>query len=285
MRKLLKYDLKALFPIWGISTAAILIFYVIGSFALRGFVAMVTAPDTYEPTLAELLYFLGSMGTMILIGICFVAYPILNTVFILKRFYTHFYTDQGYLTFTLPVKRTQLVGAKLVSALTCMVTSFMLILLGILVMALFGSDPHAVINAAVIDAITVFFNEAWMTVGGWLPIYVAEALLLLVLLFAVEILFIYTCITLGAVWAKKNKILVAFLIYYISGMVFSPILQFFNIFAIESGFAQQLGDMETPTLCAFAAVLLLLLITIFAAVSWLLYYFNVRLLHKKLNLA
>ncbi len=285
MRKLLKYDLKALFPIWGISTAVIVVFYFLGIFAMRGIVDMFNTPDSYEPPFAQIIYQLGSIGAFFLIVIGFVAYPILNYVFILKRFYTHFYTDQGYLTFTLPVKRTQLMGSKLLSALICMMSSFLLMLGGILVIALFGSDPQALVNREVLTFLSNMFTELWLRVGGWLPVYVVEVLLLLILFFTVDILFVYTCITLGAVWSKRYKILVAFLIYYLSGMVLSPLMQFLSVFIFGSSPFYRLEYMDTPSVCVFAGALMLLIVAVMATVAWLLYYLNVRLLHKKLNLA
>ena len=177
MRKLLKYDLKSLFPMWGISSLALLAFFVIGAVSLRGYNAYYK--NLFKPgVLAEICNTLCSLGIMLTI-VAFGVYALLNLFFTLQRFYTHFYTDQGYLTFTLPVKRTDLLTSKVRAGFLCLGASGLFMLLGIAVIALFGGDPKQPINMELIRSFQQFFVEGWKQIGGWLIVYVVQAILLL----------------------------------------------------------------------------------------------------------
>ena len=99
LRKVLKYDLGAIFKLWLIMSITSLLLGALGGVALR--VIMTPNPDLGAT------HFDGwdSIATMFLgisvIGI--IAYMIITFIFVIYRYYQNFFTDEGYLTFTLPV--------------------------------------------------------------------------------------------------------------------------------------------------------------------------------------
>ena len=102
LRKLLKYDLKAIFKFWWI---------VFGGFCDN-------ILNTYEGD-AWSVYLMMSMGS--LSGTFLnLALPVVTFVLIFIRFYKNFFTDEGYLTFTLPVSRRKLMLSKIISGTTAL---------------------------------------------------------------------------------------------------------------------------------------------------------------------
>ena len=106
LKKLLKYDLKSVFKYWWIAAIASL-----GLSAAGGFCISVMMAEKDVPALIAVLIVLTLLFSII--GI--VAFSILSYILLYVRFYKNFFTDEGYLTFTLPVKRSQLLNSKLIT--------------------------------------------------------------------------------------------------------------------------------------------------------------------------
>ena len=101
LKKLLKYDLKAVFKYWWIAAISTLGLSVLGGFAvtvLRDTVS--TEPEKKVPIILEIL----SSIALPLVYLGFIALGILTVIMIFARYYKNFFSDEGYLTFTLPVK-------------------------------------------------------------------------------------------------------------------------------------------------------------------------------------
>ena len=106
--KLLKNDLKAVFKYWWISAIISIALSFFGSF-LIGFLRNY---DGYSPMLG----ILSILGIMLIIG-GLSAFSLLSFIFVIIRFYRNFFTDEGYLTFTLPVKRNELFLSKFITGI------------------------------------------------------------------------------------------------------------------------------------------------------------------------
>ena len=138
-------------------------------------------------------------------------------------FYRNFYTDEGYLTFTLPVKRRTLLLSKTLNSTLWQVIHGALLLLCLaiaLVINLAGRGDGSTDVGAVIDVIP------W----GWLGLYLAELILIAVAGVALSTCAVELCITFGAIIAAKHKLLVAVVIYYIGATVISTVGQTFTLF-------------------------------------------------------
>ena len=104
--KLLKYDLRSVFKYWWIAALSTLGLSVLGGFCILILDSSIIA-NVYQ-ILAGF-----AMGVVIL---GFVAFLILSQILVFMRYYKNFFSDEGYLTFTLPVKRTHLITSKLITA-------------------------------------------------------------------------------------------------------------------------------------------------------------------------
>ena len=122
-KKCLKYDLRAFGKIWLMAAGIALVLGAICSVGIGLFTFSVIY-ESYMSTLSEsyspgiLFYtqmFLGAICCMLMTAgsiVMVLGTSIANYV----RYYTHLFTDQGYLTFTLPVKRSTIFWAKTTSA-------------------------------------------------------------------------------------------------------------------------------------------------------------------------
>ena len=106
-RKVCKYDLAAMSKplvfipaVWALAVAAALIIRLMNSEAMSQFFV-------FEMILVIVVFFCAAAVA------CF---PLAVTFICLRRYYTHFFSDEGYLTFTLPVRRETLLWSKTLSS-------------------------------------------------------------------------------------------------------------------------------------------------------------------------
>ena len=95
-------------------------------------------------------------------------------------------------------------------------------------------------------------------------------------------------ITVGAIVAKKHKLLASIGIYYLVNIILSIIIQFFliigMIFSIE-GFANIMSSLDSEAaMYAILAIIFMICILMTAAVCVTLYLLTLEKLERKLNL-
>lgn len=147
------------------------------------------------------------------------AYAVLSVFLSVSRYYKNLFTDEGYLTFTLPVKSSTLVFSKLWSTLLWTLLSAVVVIACIFLYVTFGGAPigkviHAefyrALGEVVWPGLKWFFSElnasyAFMALEGIALEFVAMVYVILSLFLA---------ITIGSIVAKKHKILASIGFYY-----------------------------------------------------------------------
>ena len=205
LKKLLKYDFNAIFKYWWIGALTTFILSFVGA-------GCGSILET-EKDLPESVSIFATIG-LVLIVLSFFAFIIMNALLVYIRFYKHLFSDEGYLTFTLPVKRNQILASKLLSG----------------GLATFFTAIITAINSAIIFLITFkkdFFYQGWkkdfdISVNRLianhgifnLVIESLEIVLIFILSIILITLFTYLCITIGAIISKKAKLASAIGIYY-----------------------------------------------------------------------
>ena len=114
--KLLKNDLKSVFKYWWIG--AVISFCL--SFA-GGFLLNILNNNAYYSDLLTALCTIAFV--FVICGIS--AFSFLYLILVVIRYYRNFFTDEGYLTFTLPVKRNQLLLSKFITSIIASATTGM----------------------------------------------------------------------------------------------------------------------------------------------------------------
>lgn len=286
-RKLLKYDMRPMLRLWLILTAAALGLSLMGGFCIRGM-----QMGAADPMKVAFIPF-SAMGIfMSIFGI--VAYVAAISIILLVRFYRNFFTDEGYLTFTLPVKRSTLFNARLFSAMVFNTATFVVFILCMaIILALTpigeGSDMNAL--QGLFDGIRLMLiglgpimTEA---IAGWVTGYMIALALLILASYAFSTLLMFCCVIFGSIIVKKLKFLMAIGLYYavtVAIEILSYLLTLIGTLGIQAISANpaMLTDSE------LAWMFLLLLIgaaMVIGVASCFLYKFAVSKLRGNLNLA
>lgn len=275
LKKLLKYDFNAIFKYWWIGALTTIILAIAGA-------GCGSILETEKDLPASVTIF-ATIG-MVLVVLGIFAFIIFSELLVCVRFYKHLFTDEGYLTFTLPVKRHQILSSKIISGFVC---GFLTVLV-------------AAVDAAII-ILTTFRKDIF--VDGWyeklmkiineliaedrllyLITFFAEILIVFVLVLALSVLFAYLCITFAGAISKKSKLASAILMYYGATSVSSVFMYMLYFFGISSIFEwiDALPDEDIQN--TILLVLLLLVILFISMLCFIAYTLNNHLLDRKLNL-
>ena len=277
--KLLKHEMKSTGSVMGVLSLAALGLGLVGTVILRVLVnnweemtnadsALVLAP--FALIFALIAIFLGLM-----------AYVIGGNLFVLIRFYKNKFTDEGYLTFTLPVNVHQIFVSSWVNILIWELVS-MAVMYGVIFSAVFfGTSTEGLVNMDLVQSISTdilpFYGEVWQvledTAGPSLIIALAS---FLVQLLSASLLTM-TSIVLGATIAKKHKLLASVGIYYGISAIIGTVTSVISVIAaIASDFGNNVTLMYNLTYT------LQLLLQIALGIGA--YLLSVYLMRSKLNL-
>jgi hypothetical protein len=292
LKKCLKYDVQSVIRIWWILAATMLGAALIAGLAFRGFTEAISHSDT--DSVIQVIAIFGVLGA----GLCLlamVAALVVSVIIVYWRTYTHFFTDEGYLTFTLPVKRSTLYLSKVLTATLVEVVTVVIFILGIcLILLIAPPSTHdgQIINLAAFSGVGELFGSLFKGIfglegGGWVIVWLIAAIPFLLMSQLYNSGLIFLCMTIGSVIAKKHKLLASIGIYYGFTAVLSFVSQFASLF-LSSGivsviFVAASGGMTSAGLTVTAVILVADLIM--ACLAVLLHFITVHLLEKKLNLA
>lgn len=283
LRKLLKYDLRSISTIWIIMAASVLGISVFAGFCFKDTIVNLGNTD----------YIPWSIAGIILAYIAFVAFGLVTGIMVYFRFYKSFYSDEGYLTFTLPVKRSTLLFSKLLNGMIWSFLTGVILTISVIIILSICPMPYEsqTVLSFVCDEIGTTIKEAFMRSNHWVIIsYIIEAIIALILISATGYMFMYFCITVSSVIAKKNKVLVAVGIIYGSSIVIS-IIQFIFSFSLTfwmNSAVTALANITPPTNSEIELMVflgLLLVCTIAAVFFWTMWSITLNCIERKLNLA
>lgn len=280
--KLLKHEWKANWRLLGILSLAVIGLALVGTIALRVMV-------NYGDMLTESNFFLAllmlPLALLVFIGfIGLVIYAAAVLFVLLFRFYKNKFTDEGYLTFTLPVNTHQIFLSSGLIMLAWLIIAVVLVVVLFAAMILFGTATQGLVNMELIrnlqgtkDVLQIF-DEIYRSILG--DGYDILLLLSLVIAPVYTVVLAMSCITLGAVVAKKHKILAAIGIYYgantVLGIVSSVITTIPSLIFLGTQGATSVNQQFS---LAMAVQLM-----IYAGVIVGGYFLSTNLMKKKLNL-
>lgn len=196
-------------------------------------------------------------------------------VLMVYRFYKSRFTDEGYLTFTLPVTGHQVLLSSMVSSTLNMALAILVVMASYGLMAAIGCSFVEGFWAAVAERLPEIWKMMAGSMTGEYWGYFALALFDVLISFIGELVIIMLAITMGAVAAKKHKILAALGLYYGINLAIS----------ILSGVVISSGMIHFTRMMGTFAVLLsipALLGSVFALAGYFLTHY---LITRKLNLA
>ena len=201
--KLLKHEFRAtgrvMLPVYG----AVLLLAVLANVSLR-------VMDHVTGSFLTLL--LGLIVVAFIFGI--IAAAIMTAVLMIKRFYTNYLKDEGYLMHTLPVSVHELVWSKMLVSVVWFAATFVVIWLVILLTALIQTGTSLAQFFAGFPSwaeIKAFMEQAGIRMGDlWLIGF--EALLCVIVGGLFTCLHFYAAMSLGHMFSK-DKILLSIVFY------------------------------------------------------------------------
>ena len=278
LSKALKQDIMAFLPLWLFLSAVAFC----SSFTIGGGINLIGSESIGWANVIGVLLIVFSF--MVIAGYFFA-----TVILIGVRFYRNFYTDEGYLTFTLPVRRSTLYFSKVLSGVIFLFSTTLVILLSVSIgLMLVPVNENTTAFGFVVrylwDALRMMIVELQGDFSTAL-IFVLGALILFSIL-VYEILIMYLCITVGSVIAKKHKVLLSIACYYGLNAILSTVSSIAQVvFVIFSPFiALAIAACATVPSVVWANLILLGVLAFMIVVLSIVYYETRKLIENKLNL-
>lgn len=210
--KLLKHEWKANAGLLGILSLCALGAGLLGGLTLRGILYM----EAQSETMAT-LGVSGLSSAMVFIVLALVAYAFAVQFINLFRFYKNKFTDEGYLTFTLPVSARQIFLSSFLNMLAWLVISALVLIAAVALILFIGAFEELLEYAYELQptfwGIFGLLEESGLNEPGG-KLYCVLTAVTSVFTPVYYLLLLMTSITVGSVLAKKHKILATIGIYY-----------------------------------------------------------------------
>ena len=273
--KLLKYEWKASAGLLGILSGAVLGIGLAAGLALRTTyeLSLTIGEDAGKATQGVI-----PLGFFLIFAIlALVVYGFAVQIILLSRFYKSRFTDEGYLTFTLPVNTWENYLSSLVHMQIWNVISVAAIFVAVVMMLLVGLSGMADNFQTAMDYYGDLYQDP-LTQEAY-DLYMGMNLLYIIVSVLTSPALMMTSITLGAVLAKKHKILAAIGVYYLMSMAIGFLTSFSSVLLTLNGAGMLTSEYYTA-LAASAGWQAFVLIALSVGCSFL----SVWLMDKKLNL-
>ncbi|MDE6219018.1 MAG: hypothetical protein K2G51_01030 [Lachnospiraceae bacterium] len=281
--KLLKYEWR------GLRMPFIILLIVLASTTVLTCSVILTINPKYDETvtwfstmalmLSIFLYYFGFIGCII--GIVLV---------VAIRFYKTCYTDQGYLTHTLPVSTKQLLSAKILAAFVTELLMILAIVASVViiiqvtvhhVISFFPDYSYDEFTRMFMRELSYVFQDFKDELGISFGLYIVYWIIILLVSMFSNIVTIFGCVSLGQLYAK-HRVIGAILAYF--AQLF--IMRILSYFASLPMYSRILTSDYNSDVTFFSLVsptmTLTLILTILMAVA--MYFVNLHMMTKRLNL-
>ena len=269
--KLLKYDFKHYVKLWPIGAGTALVMSVAGGFCT----SRIGWLSDHDYVFLAMIF-----GLIILVScLCLAAFDVLTKLLVSMRYARNCYSDEGFLTFTLPVKRSQVLNSKLLTGVLYELMTFAVLLVCGAVFGSIAVDNFLTRLFYRLHQVYGFFTEAF----GALTVPCVIVLVLIIILASFLFLnVIYFCVTFAGIRVRKNKILAGIGIGYLIHVIIGFVAQIGLIAVISVTDALSVSAEAMP---AAALTMLSILLVWLAGVNAAFYYSQLNMLENKLNLS
>ena len=276
--KLLKYEWKANANVISFLSLASLGAGVFGGLLLR---LMIYIAETMRNGEILALSMIGLVIMFIFTILAIIAYVMAVEFITLARFYKNKFTDEGYLTFTLPVSTHQIFLSSFLNILIWYLISLVVAILSCSLIVMIGAAEHMTKVLPEIQLSLGYLGMEMESYPGY-GLYQLLTVLQLLLTPVYGVILLMSCITVGSVLAKKHKILAAIGIYYGASVVFSIITSILS--AIPSILLMFSNEDITQNLYVNMNISTCIVLGLQIAVAVGGYFLSTGLMKRKLNL-
>ena len=270
--KLLKYEWRATRGFLGLLSLICLSAALVGGLSMR-YLVWVSELDTQEDV-AIVLSVLTMIFAFIAIVICCVAMEL----YAVWRFYKSRFTDEGYLTFTLPVPTHQILLSGFVNCLLGVLSSLVALGISYLVLLLLGFSALDNFFPSLWEVLPLAMENLWRLFSGETGAFLAQLTLGVVTGVLNSTVVMMLAVTIGSILAKKHKVLAAIGVYYGINMVMSLITSVLGVVLGLSVYSSQSSGMDVLSSMMLMESGLFLIVAVGG------YFLMYALVHRKLNL-
>lgn len=268
--KLLKHEWKATSRLLGILSLCALGVGPMAGFTLRTIIRF------SEKVVADSVAILVVMGFgLLLLGLflALIVYAVGTEFYLLFRFYKTRFTDQGYLAFTLPVSNRGILLSSYMNMLLWMLISVITVLISVVIAVAIGLAGN--VDGGDLQAGLKFYGDALKAydMDGYVVLQIVGILVSV----AANVMILMGSVTVGAVIAKKHKILAAIGIYYGQSLVMSILA---SVIQLAASLTMMNGSSFT-TEYVWVTGLTYILQAVWGLGA---YFLSLHLINKKLNL-
>lgn len=269
LKKLFRYDFKALSRMLLPLTAA-----TVGCGVILCVSILILSGAPEEGIFSVLLPILFGSLT-VFSAIAAVVLPVVGEFFILHRYYKNFFTDEGYLTFTLPATVEEHLHSKLLSGLLWSFLSSVAAIGALCIGIGLPAVIHSSGDGAILSILSLVFSD-FLEGSNEIYLLILTILTILISLISQLVLF-YTAITLGSLFMSKHKIVGSVLFYFVANAAISIVSSIFStIFTVISALSQNVAFVTMMSLASA--------IVINIAVAVIGYFIILSMLKNRLNL-
>ncbi len=242
LKKLLKHEYRATYKLFLSIYAGLLL------------ITLVTLGISKLDLFSQLPF--STLKTLFLIAMVLgcIALPIGSVIYIMYRFYKNLFSDEGYLTFTLPVTRMQIILSKFITGCTWFAGSLLVTIGSLFLYFGFG---HGFTNT--IDTINDFMH---LVIGQTFDNanFVIFSLILYGVCYVVYIIsFVYMAFAFGQFIIPNHKIAGAILSYFILQMVMQLIsVIIMGVYMVFTSFSLESTTLPSSYFFVFSLILLVM---------------------------
>lgn len=204
--KLIKYDMKALARILLPAQLGVIAAALLGGVFLAITIAL-AGDGPIEGVLAVISTMLtGLYLFLLMLGI--VAAAVISLVFIAMRFYKSLFSNEGYLTFTLPVTAGQILLSKVITGVIWLVCCTVAVCIAVALVFLVGLIGVPTFYTGLADLFIEELPKLFEAAGSVLsvPLFAIEAALGGVVSMAEGLMQVFLAVVVGGMIAKKHKV-------------------------------------------------------------------------------
>lgn len=210
------------------------------------------------------------------------AYSVLAVFVSVSRYYKNLFTDEGYLTFTLPVNSSTLIFSKLWSTLIWTFVSVVVVIACVFLYITFGGAPIGkIINTDFYEILGALFSDLKSVFSELRVSYAFMGIEIIMLEFVAMVygvLSLFLAITIGSIIAKKHKILASIGIYYAINSAVSTVTTIVMTILVFGTFGAD------PAVDTAVHIFLISVLLIYSAIMVTEFFITNHLLKNKLNL-
>ena len=213
VKKLIKHEIDYYFRTLIIFLPMILVF---------GIVTAIVGLFEGKEIIDSIIYIIVVSSSMVMLYVSSIVCLVLTGILSVTRFYKNLFTQEGYLTLSLPITYKQHILVKLLVAIICEILTAVVVVVAWLIASISYPDIQYV------------FGEIFGSIGeliglldvGNIILYTIELIVMLFLTLISTNMLYYACITLGQT-ARKNRIFSAvgyYFLYYIIVQIISTFI-------------------------------------------------------------